>query len=202
MHVDHTAVVSKFERAVEKFANTSVIQNQDSWMRLGTEKSSGSGGRTTVVSVVLFSHTSRSALYSRQCDRRHAHAPSSSVAQFSGSLCKATVNKPMKTTSSGELYRDLCAGADAEDVLDHDMRLDAEIPGPAAAAEVPRVEIPAAVAPELSARLQSKIGRNVATKRHTSNDPFPGETFQTSSLREVRGSSDATRGGIVRGPTW
>ena len=49
------------------------------------------------------------------------------------------------------------AGADDDDEVDHDVRLDEEIPGPAAAAEVLRVEVPAAVAPQLTARQRRDI---------------------------------------------
>ena len=80
---------------------------------------------------------------SRQGDRRHAHAPSSRVAPYLGSFCRAFVNKFLNTASS-----------DDEDEADHDMRLGEEILGPpaAAAAEVPRVEVPTEVAPERTAR--------------------------------------------------
>ena len=61
----------------------------------------------------------------------------------------------MNTTSSGDLHRDLCAGADDEDEVDHDVRLDGE--RPAAAAGVRRVEMPAAVTPELTARQRHDI---------------------------------------------
>ena len=78
----------------------------------------------------------------------------------------------MNTTSSGELHRELCAGADDQDEVDHDMRLGEENPGPGAAAKVPRVQMPAAVAPELTLTtgsgnctvwtlFQSKVGRLV-----------------------------------------
>ena len=60
-------------------------------------------------------------------DNMHT-AISTSVAQCLGSLCKAIGNKLMQTASSEELYRELCAGAVEEDEVDHDMRLDDEIP--------------------------------------------------------------------------
>ena len=46
---------------------------------------------------------------------------------------------------------------DDEGEVDHNMRPDEKIPGLAAAAEVPRVEMPAAVAPELTARQRHDI---------------------------------------------
>ena len=72
------------------------------------------------------------------------------------SHCQQTQN----TASSEELHRELCAGADEEDEVDHDMRRDEEHPRLAAAAEVPRVEAPAVVALELTPRQRQDIRRH------------------------------------------
>ena len=58
---------------------------------------------------------------------------------------------------SRELHRELCTVAGDDDEVNHDMRPDEEIPGPAAAAEVPRVDVSAAVAPEVTARQRQDI---------------------------------------------
>ena len=81
-------------------------------------------------------HTLCSALSSRQCDRRHAHALHPVLApqspQSLGSLCKAVVNTCIQRHQ--ETSKELCAGADDEDEVDHDDRMDEEIL---------RVEVPA-----------------------------------------------------------
>ena len=135
VHVDCTAVVRKFQRAVEQLQKHLSYKIETHGCALGLRNQQ--------------TRALRSALSNRQCDRRYAHGSSSSVAQYLGSLRKATVNKLKNITSSAELTRELCAGADDEDEVDHDMRRDEEISGPAAA-EVPRVQVPAAVASELS----------------------------------------------------
>ena len=73
--------------------------------------------------LLTCSRTLRRAQSSRECDQRNDHAPSTSVAQFIGSLCKALVNNFMNTASSEELYRE----------VDHDLKLDEDTFQPAAA---------------------------------------------------------------------
>ena len=80
------------------------------------------------------------------------------IQQMLLSILEACVRALSTNSSPAELQRELCPGADGDDEVDLDMRAEEEITEPAAAAdvptgaaaEVPRVVVPAAAADELT----------------------------------------------------
>ena len=100
VHVDDKAVVSKFERAVEQLqihlSNKFATHACAWWLR-----NPGLVVRQTFFLVVLFTHSSQFGPSPAVSVIEDMLIPlSSSVAQYPGSLCKASVNELMNTASS------------------------------------------------------------------------------------------------------
>ena len=126
VHVEYMAVVSTFGRALEQIQTHLSYKVETHGCAWGLKNYQGLVVRPNVVPVDLFTHIAQCFAQS-SVRPRHVHAPPTSVAQYPGSLRKASDNKLMDTPSSEELFRELCKGAHDEDEVDHDMRRDEKI---------------------------------------------------------------------------
>ena len=207
VHVGYTAVVSKFERAVEQWQKHLSYKVETHGWAWELRKSSRWCGNCVFCGFV----------------RTHFAVPCPAVSVTEDmlmplrpvllcileALCKTIANKLMNTTSTGELHRELCAGAEDQDEVDRGTRLDEEIPRQAGA-EVSRVEVAAAVALELTARQRHDSNNSVRNLHwhvgHCTNRRLEemlrrrGKTSKTllTACQKFKTDQTRKRGGIVR----